>query len=160
MKIRDGELVINETYWANVTNKGTFNRSALAPAYPGVTLWALDPVKVTPEHSPYARDEPTEVLDFGPNHVRFKIDNSKAGLFYYADTYSKHWTAQVDGEDTSILRANFNFKAVSVDKGQHVVEFRFEPSLFIIFLVAFIFVSIPGMVLPVRAVWNKDRKQP
>jgi len=160
MKIRDGALVINETYWANVTNKGTFNRSALAPAYPGVTLWALDPVKVTPDHSPYVRDEPTEVLDFGPNHIRFKIDNSKAGLFYYADTYSKHWTAQVDGEHAPILRANFNFKAVYVDKGEHIVEFRFEPSLFIIFFIAFIFVSIPGMVFPVRAALTTNRNQP
>jgi len=156
MKIRDGELVINETYWANVTNNGTFNMSALAPAYPGVTLWALDPRQVTPGHSPYARDETTEVLDFGPNHIRFKIDNSRAGLFYYADTYSKHWTAQVDGANTPILRANFNFKAVYVDKGEHVVEFRFKPTPFIFFMIAFILISISGMILPVWAVLKKE----
>jgi len=157
LRINNESLEVNETYWANVTNNGTFNMNALAPAYPGVTLWLLDPRNVTAEKSPYARDEETEVLDFGPNHIRFKINNSKPGLFYYADSYSKHWKAWIDGQSTSVLRANFNFKAVSVDEGEHIVEFRFDPWLFKIFMIVFILVSIPGMSFPILTLFKKDR---
>jgi|GEM_PF-3141567 len=156
LRLREGYLEVNEEYWANVTNSGTFNMNALSPAYPGVTIWALDQKQENSEKSPYARDEETEVLDFGPNHIRFKINNSKSGLFYYADTYSKHWKAWVDGQPTKILKANFNFKAVPVEEGEHIVEFRFEPWIFIIFMLASMLASIPAAALPLLTLFKKD----
>lgn len=115
------------------------------------TLVSLDPTNVTPDVSRYGRDEVTEVVDFGPNHIQFKIDNRKSGLFYYADTYSKHWNAKVDGTTAHIFQANFAYKAIFVPQGTHVVKFSFYPSVYIYLFWAFIVISIPTALIPVLA---------
>jgi len=154
LESKDGILRISKQYWREEIEKNKALRKESYDFGSDFKYLFLSPDKVTPDKSPYARDENTQVLDFGPNHIRFKINNSKAGLFYYADSYSKHWKAWVDGESTPVLRANFNFKAVYVDEGEHIVEFRFEPGLFIFFMCAFIAVSIPGLAIPCWAFYK------
>ena len=145
--LSEGNLMISKLHWREEMAKKSSRGQQGSALESDLLFLSLSRDKTTPEKSPYARDEPTEVLDFGPNHIRFKIDNGKAGLFYYADSYSKHWKAWVDGKSTEVLRANFNFKAVYLDKGEHIVEFRYEPDLFIFFMKAFIPVSILGMAI-------------
>ncbi|QPJ65341.1 MAG: YfhO family protein [Candidatus Nitrohelix vancouverensis] len=120
-------------------------------------LWiiSLDPETTTPDASPYARDEPTQVTDFGPNYIKFEINNSKGGLFYYADAYSKDWKAWVDGEPMPVLRANFNYKAVYLEEGSHTLEFKFKPTLFIYIVCIFMMTSIVGLIIPARSLMRK-----
>jgi len=152
--VRDGNLIISKEHWRDEVAVKLQSSEELLLESTVFSISTFSDSKVTPDHSPYARDEATEVLDFGPNHIRFKMDNSKAGLFYYADSYSKHWKAWVDGEPTPVLRGNFNFKAVHVNSGEHIVEFRFEPALFIFFMKAFILISIPGLLIPAWAFYH------
>ena len=51
-------------------------------------------------------------------------------LLFISNSYHKGWRAYLDGEDTSIIRANYGFMAVVVPRGQHKVEFRFEHPAF------------------------------
>ena len=37
------------------------------------------------------------------------------------------WRVTVDGEERPLLRANYLFRAVAVEPGQHTVEFRYAP---------------------------------
>jgi hypothetical protein len=153
--VRDGNLFISKKHWLDeMAIKLRANVDSLLEEGSAFSFSTLSNDRVTPDHSPYARDEKTEVLSFGPNHIRFKIDNSKAGLFYYADSYSKYWKAWIDGEPVKVMRGNFNFKAVHVNSGEHIVEFRFEPVLFIFFMKAFIWISIPGLLIPCWAFYS------
>jgi uncharacterized membrane protein YfhO len=43
------------------------------------------------------------------------------------DFYHRGWTARVDGEPAHVYIANALFRAVAIEAGTHVVEFRFEP---------------------------------
>jgi hypothetical protein len=127
---------------------------------PGFSVVSLDPAKVTPERSPYGQDESTEVIEFGPNKISFKIQNSKPGLFYYADSFAKDWQATVDGSPAHIFRAHFNYKAVFVPAGEHIVTMEFKPELYMFLMWLFIAFSIPGMALPVMAlIYNKRLAQ-
>ncbi len=43
------------------------------------------------------------------------------------DFFHRGWTAHVDGQPVRIFMANALFRAVPIDAGSHVVDFRFEP---------------------------------
>jgi len=126
---------------------------------PGFTVVSLDPAKVSPSRSPYGRDEPTEVIAFGPNMISFKVQNSKPGLFYYADSYSSDWEATVSGSPAYIFKANFNYKAVFVPAGNHTITFSFNPKLYILLFKIFIVVSILLMPVPVVALLLYAKKR-
>lgn len=68
------------------------------------------------------------VMKYDYDTIRLKVNAPADGYLYYADGYDPYWTASVDGKPTTVLRANFNFKAVSVSTGEHEVEFAYSPT--------------------------------
>ena len=63
-------------------------------------------------------------------------------MLFLADNYDKGWKASVDGKDTSILRANYTFRAIKINEGKHVVRFWYDPRSFKLG----IYLAIGGMV--------------
>ena len=55
------------------------------------------------------------------------VDAAHAGFVVLNDVWHPWWTADVDGEDVPILRANVLFRAVHVPAGRHVLTFEFKP---------------------------------
>jgi uncharacterized membrane protein YfhO len=45
----------------------------------------------------------------------------------YADVWHPRWKATVNGRRVRVERANLAYKAVALDRGANVVEFRFDP---------------------------------
>ena len=43
------------------------------------------------------------------------------------DNYDKGWKASVDGKNVPILRANYTFRAIPIEKGKHIVKFLYDP---------------------------------
>lgn len=58
------------------------------------------------------------------------IGASAPGYVVFNDSFAPGWHAWVDGKPAPILRAYGLFMAVAVDKGNHQVEFRYEPTTF------------------------------
>ncbi|MBI2305315.1 MAG: YfhO family protein [Chloroflexi bacterium] len=56
-----------------------------------------------------------------------KVDSQAPGFLVLSELYYPGWQAYVDGQEAKIYRANYAFRAVYSDKGQHDVEFRFRP---------------------------------
>jgi len=67
------------------------------------------------------------VEDLGPNGVRVTASADGPSYLVLDDFYHRGWTARVDGQPTKVFIANALFRAVAIDAGTHVVEFRFEP---------------------------------
>ena len=67
------------------------------------------------------------VEDLGPNDVRITATAEGPSYLVLDDFYHRGWTARVDGQSARVHIANALFRAVAIDAGSHVVEFRFEP---------------------------------
>jgi hypothetical protein len=67
------------------------------------------------------------VVDLGPNEVRVVASADGPSYLILNDFYHRGWTVQVDGQPSRVFVANAVFRAVPIDAGTHVVDFRFEP---------------------------------
>jgi uncharacterized membrane protein YfhO len=85
--------------------------------------------------------------------VRVQADAD--GYLVVADVWYPGWTATVDGQTTSVLRANYLFRAVSIPAGEHEVTFVYRPLSFYlgatISLLAWLFVVIVSLVFTKEA---------
>ncbi|TAK35069.1 MAG: hypothetical protein EPO21_07430 [Chloroflexota bacterium] len=54
------------------------------------------------------------------------------GYLVLSDAFYPGWRAYVDGERTEILHANYAFRAVRLEPGEHLVEFRYLPSSYVL----------------------------
>lgn len=56
-------------------------------------------------------------------NVKTPID----GYLFTSDAYYPGWSAYLDGNPTTLYRANVAFRAVHIPAGEHAVEYRYEP---------------------------------
>lgn len=67
------------------------------------------------------------VLERRDEILRAHVENDRAALLVWAQTYSPGWKVWIDGRPGAIIRANAAFQAVRLSQGQHEVLFRFVP---------------------------------
>ncbi|MDP2960504.1 MAG: YfhO family protein [candidate division Zixibacteria bacterium] len=64
------------------------------------------------------------------NQLQLFVETTENSLLLLSDTYYPGWKVFVDGKEEKILRANYNFRAVSLSRGVHWVEFVYAPLSF------------------------------
>ena len=88
----------------------------------------------------YKNNIPSQVFNNDANNS-IKLDSYKSNhLVYHVNTvseqlavfseiyYIKGWNAYIDGELTPYFRANYTLRAMLIPKGEHLIEFKFEPT--------------------------------
>lgn len=76
---------------------------------------------VTPLHE-------INIKKFTENTLELTINNNVGGYLYYNDGWSRWWKAFDNGIEKPIKVANYNFKAIFLEKGNHDIQFVFSPS--------------------------------
>lgn len=71
-----------------------------------------------------------EIVRYENQRVQIQTSLNGPGILVLADSYYPGWRAYVNGSEERILRANLFFRGVPLAAGEHVVEFRYEPSSF------------------------------
>jgi hypothetical protein len=71
-----------------------------------------------------------DIVKYTSNDVLINTTLNKPGLLVLTDTNYPGWTVSVDGKAQEILAADYLFRAVYLDKGTHLVEFKYEPMSF------------------------------
>ena len=68
---------------------------------------------------------------YKPNQLVYDYAITQDQLAVFSQIYyPKGWDAYVDGEKVDIFRANYILRAVMLPKGEHTLEFKFEPKSF------------------------------
>ena len=71
-------------------------------------------------------------LHDGPNRVTIRAALDQPGYLVVADTWYPGWQARVDGQPAPLWRANYAFRAVYLEAGEHTVEMVYRPRLVLI----------------------------
>lgn len=66
------------------------------------------------------------LTSYVPNHMTYEVSAEQNSLVVFSDVYYEGgWYAYMDGEPVDHLRANYILRALPVEAGEHVVEFKF-----------------------------------
>ncbi len=100
---------------------------------------------------PGERTGRARVVDHGVNRVRVEAELDRPGVLLLNDSYRPGWRAYLRGEELPVYRANYLMRAVFLEGGSHLVEFRYRPGSFAlgsaISLAALLALGL-GLILP------------
>ncbi len=73
---------------------------------------------------------PVRVAEYAPHRVRLETTVAEPALLILSDTHDRGWRAWDNGRPVPVLRANHALRAVYLEPGSHVVEFRYRQPAF------------------------------
>ncbi|WP_448545979.1 YfhO family protein [Roseiflexus sp.] len=71
-----------------------------------------------------------KIVSYSSNRVVIQAIVEQDSMLFLSDAYYPGWRATVNGQETSIYRANLAFRAVYLPAGEHRVEFIYDPLTF------------------------------
>jgi uncharacterized membrane protein YfhO len=66
-----------------------------------------------------------QITDYATQHVTIQAQLEQPGFLVLLDAAYPGWRVTVDGQEATLYRANYDFRAVYLPAGEHTVEFRF-----------------------------------
>ncbi|MSU62671.1 MAG: hypothetical protein EXS31_09785 [Pedosphaera sp.] len=82
-----------------------------------------------------------QITSYESKKVLIRTKATTAAMLLLNDKFHPDWKVFVDGQPARLLRANFIMRGVHLPPGEHAVEFRFEPSI------SLLYVSLAALVL-------------
>ena len=68
---------------------------------------------------------------YKPNYLKYSSESTNDGIAIFSEIYyNKGWDAYVDGVKTDYFRANYVLRALNIPAGNHIIEFKFQPSVY------------------------------
>jgi hypothetical protein len=65
-----------------------------------------------------------------PNYLKYESINSNDGFAVFSEIYyGNGWKTFLDGEKVDIIRVNYILRGMEIPKGNHVIEFKFDPDV-------------------------------
>ena len=97
-------------------------------------LFSQPPPNIPAVNSFLTNETPAKVefLYYGMDRSVLNVNSARAGFLVMSDLYTKDWKATIDGVPTTLLNANYAYRAVVLPEGQHQVEFYYAPASFMI----------------------------
>ena len=69
--------------------------------------------------------------EYKPNYLKYTSSSTKDGIAIFSEIYyDKGWNAYIDGKLKPHFRANYVLRGMQIPAGNHLVEFKFEPSTY------------------------------
>ncbi len=73
------------------------------------------------------------MTDYQPNHLTYQSESTNDRLAVFSEIYyANGWNAFIDGEQVPYLRANYILRSLMIPAGKHVIEFKFQPRVWVI----------------------------
>lgn len=70
------------------------------------------------------------ITEYKPNYLKYKSNNNNDGFAVFSEIYyADGWQAFIDGKAVPHYRVNYVLRALEIPKGNHTIEFKFEPKV-------------------------------
>ena len=66
------------------------------------------------------------LFETGKSSFKASITSEKENLVFFSIPYMEGWSAEVNGKEAEIIRANYGFMAVKIDKGDNDILFTYK----------------------------------
>ncbi|MGJ8594034.1 MAG: YfhO family protein [Aquaticitalea sp.] len=80
----------------------------------------------------YASDSTStiSVLEYKPNYLKYQSNNENDGFAVFSEVYyGNGWKAFIDGKEVPHYRVNYILRGMEIPKGEHTIEFKFDPEV-------------------------------
>jgi hypothetical protein len=70
------------------------------------------------------------LIDYKPNYIKYNSNNANDGFAVFSENYyGQGWQAYIDNIETEHVRVNYVLRGMEIPKGNHTIEFKFEPQV-------------------------------
>ena len=76
------------------------------------------------------KSEVVKISNYGMNEISIDVTAPQNGFLFLSEVYYPAWKAFVDGKETEILRADYCYRAVYLEKGNHKIVFKYDSDTF------------------------------
>lgn len=94
------------------------------------------------------------IASYRPSEIVMKAEAQTSKLLFISDVFDEGWRASVDGRETEVYRADFDFRAVAVPPGIHTVRMWYAP---LSVLWGYTVSGFATLGLAVFILWNRKR---
>ncbi|WP_430468293.1 YfhO family protein [Winogradskyella ouciana] len=97
-----------------------------------VAVTTMSEFSSKPETVRYEADSTAfiQLKEFKPNYLKYESNNPNDGFAVFSEIYYDNgWNAYIDGELKQHIRVNYVLRGMEVPKGNHTIEFKFEPEV-------------------------------
>jgi hypothetical protein len=96
----------------------------------GYVILEKEPDPLTPSVGGDLAQPRVEILDYAPNKVTIEAVSATDGFVVLSELYYQGWKAFVDGVPQEVYKADYAFRAVRLEAGEHHIELVFDPLSF------------------------------
>jgi len=70
------------------------------------------------------------LTEYKPNYLKYQSSNTNDGFAVFSEIYYKNgWVSTIDGNATPHYRVDYILRGMEIPKGEHTIEFKFEPQV-------------------------------
>lgn len=71
-----------------------------------------------------------KVETYKPNYIKYTSNNPNDGFAVFSEMYyANGWNAYIDGNEKPHYKVNYALRGLQIPKGNHTIEFKFEPKV-------------------------------
>lgn len=100
-----------------------------------------------------------DFVKYSNNNIQLTTHSNTGGILVLSEVFYPAWKAKIDGIETEIYRADYNFRAIKVPAGQHSIEMQYSSTAYangrLITLITLI-ISLFGLIF--ASLSNKKKK--
>ena len=71
-----------------------------------------------------------ELVEKKPNYLKYMAKTDEVGLVVFSEVYYPHgWVSLINGKPIDHFQVNYILRGMEIPKGEHVIEFIFDPDV-------------------------------
>ncbi|NIQ16195.1 MAG: YfhO family protein [Candidatus Dadabacteria bacterium] len=71
--------------------------------------------------------QPALITSYHPNRISIEVNLKNPGFLFLGDIWFPGWKAFDNGKEKKVMKANYAFRSVFLEPGEHRVEFVYDP---------------------------------